>query len=425
MSATISGVRCWVVGAALAAGLTWVALPAAAQAPLGVEAGPSGDRGSSPLINPFGLAGLPPSVFLSKPALADLDGDGDLDLLSGMDSGAFAYAENLAGAGEPPSFGGLQMGPFGLSGFGPTSAPSVADLDGDGDLDVLSGQTFNAVHPPLVYYENAAGGPGPPVFLAEQFNPFGMKSLGNSVVPAVADLDSDGDLDVLTGNFAGAFVYHENTAGPGRPPAFAFAQINPYGLADVGLASAPAVADLDGDGDPDVLSGTAAGGFVFFENVAQPSAPPRFVARRGARLGLRDVGAFSAPAVADLDGDGVLDVLAGEESGDFVFFSGVGAGDVARADAVHSSSSAGARVSPVTPNPARGVARVSLALPQPQRVLATVVDALGREVAVLADGELSGTTDLTVDTARLAAGVYVVRVEGETFAEARRLTVAR
>ena len=423
MNATVFGVRCRVPSAALAAAM--VAIPVAAQAPLGVAAGPPALPGRAPVINPFGLSGLPPSVALSKPALADLDGDGDLDVLSGVDNGTFAYFENEAGPGAPPAFGPLEVGPFGLNGFGPTSAPSVADLDGDGDPDVLSGQTFNAVHPPLVYYENAADGPGAPDFLAEQFDPFGMMSLGNSVVPAVADLDSDGDLDVLAGNFAGAFVYHENTAGPGRPPAFAFAQINPFGLADVGLASAPAVADLDGDGDPDVLSGTAAGGFIYFENVAKPAAPPRFVARRGARLGLRDIGAFSAPAVADLDGDGVLDVLAGEESGDFVFFSGVTAGGASHASAVQASAPGSAWVSPATPNPSRDVARVMLSLPRPQRVLATVVDALGRGVAALVDGDLSGTAELTVDTARLAAGVYVVRVEGETFAEARRLTVAR
>ena len=45
--------------------------------------------------------------------------------------------------------------------------------------------------------------------------------------------------------------------------------------------------------------------------------------------------------------------------------------------------------------------------------------------AVAADGEVSGASELRIDTARLAPGLYVVRAEGESFAETRRLTVVR
>ena len=84
-----------------------------------------------------------------------------------------------------------------------------------------------------------------------------------------------------------------------------------------------------------------------------------------------------------------------------------------------------AAVGAVHPNPARGTARVVLTLPAGQHVRAVVVDALGREVALLADGERAGTSELRIDTSRLAAGVYVVRVEGAGIAETRRLTVVR
>ena len=77
------------------------------------------------------------------------------------------------------------------------------------------------------------------------------------------------------------------------------------------------------------------------------------------------------------------------------------------------------------PNPASGRAALTLRLDAPQTVRAVVVDALGREVAVLLDAEASGTVRLGVDAARLAPGVYVVRVQGATFSEARRLTVVR
>lgn len=77
------------------------------------------------------------------------------------------------------------------------------------------------------------------------------------------------------------------------------------------------------------------------------------------------------------------------------------------------------------PNPASRRTTLTLTLGAPQRVRAVVLDALGREVAVLLDGEASGVRELSVDTSRLAQGMYIVRVAGASFAETRRLTVVR
>ncbi len=77
------------------------------------------------------------------------------------------------------------------------------------------------------------------------------------------------------------------------------------------------------------------------------------------------------------------------------------------------------------PNPATQRTALMLSLASPQHVRASVVDALGREVLVVLDGEASGAVRLDVDAARLAPGVYIVRVQGTSFAETRRLTVVR
>ena len=84
-----------------------------------------------------------------------------------------------------------------------------------------------------------------------------------------------------------------------------------------------------------------------------------------------------------------------------------------------------ATLSAPAPNPARGAASLRLTVPSTERVRAAVYDALGREVAVLHDGDASGTVELRVDAASLSAGVYVVRVAGESFAGVQRLTVVR
>ncbi|HYE95764.1 MAG TPA: hypothetical protein VD962_06110 [Rubricoccaceae bacterium] len=78
------------------------------------------------------------------------------------------------------------------------------------------------------------------------------------------------------------------------------------------------------------------------------------------------------------------------------------------------------------PSPARGVVHLGLSLAHAQGVKAAVYDALGRRVAVLHDGPLAaGTHRLTLDAARLAPGVYVVRAEGTNVAVGRRLVVVR
>ena len=79
------------------------------------------------------------------------------------------------------------------------------------------------------------------------------------------------------------------------------------------------------------------------------------------------------------------------------------------------------------PNPATARASLTLRLPAAEHVRATVVDALGRTVATLYDAEAPAGADvaLDIDTARLAPGVYVVRVQGASFTESRRLTVVR
>ena len=85
----------------------------------------------------------------------------------------------------------------------------------------------------------------------------------------------------------------------------------------------------------------------------------------------------------------------------------------------------GALALTVAPNPSRGSARVSFVLPEPGIARVRVVDVLGREVAVLADGERAAGRHTVALPARLAAGVYVVTVEAGDARASRTLTVVR
>lgn len=83
--------------------------------------------------------------------------------------------------------------------------------------------------------------------------------------------------------------------------------------------------------------------------------------------------------------------------------------------------------SPLAPNPTAGTSWFDLAVGQAETVRVGAFDALGRQVAALHDGPLaaSQTRRLSLDASGLPAGVYVVRVTGESFTTARRVTVAR
>jgi hypothetical protein len=85
------------------------------------------------------------------------------------------------------------------------------------------------------------------------------------------------------------------------------------------------------------------------------------------------------------------------------------------------------RLSKAYPNPTMGATRFELAVGRTQHVTARAYDVLGRRVATLHDGVLSsgGSKQLRLQAGELAAGVYVVRVTGESFRATRKVTVTR
>jgi len=78
------------------------------------------------------------------------------------------------------------------------------------------------------------------------------------------------------------------------------------------------------------------------------------------------------------------------------------------------------------PNPSSGAVTIPFVLPEAAEVSVSVFDVLGRRVAVLADGRLeAGRRELTLDGAKLPAGLYVVRASGDRFTTTRHLTITR
>ena len=137
-----------------------------------------------------------------------------------------------------------------------------------------------------------------------------------------------GDLDLVVGKWDGELIYIENT-GTSTAPVFVArtGSANPFDGIDVGSASYPALAEIDGDGtliqcpsidtlrprfvslagDLDLVVGNSYGSLTYIENNGTSTAPV-FVQRTGSANifdGI-DVGSSSRPALGDLDGDGTL-----------------------------------------------------------------------------------------------------------------------
>jgi uncharacterized protein (DUF2141 family) len=267
----------------------------------------------APVTNPMGLVSLESDA---QPAFGDIDGDGDPDALIGEGDGFTLVFENT-GTASTPAFRAPPIDPFGLADVGPLDvAPAFADIDGDGDLDAFLG----------TYYGNTfrfvnTGSVAAPAFAGP--STFGVADVGYASSPALADIDGDGDLDVFVGNADGNTIFFANT-GSATSAAFAASVTNPFGLQDVGSYASPAFADIDGDGDLDTFVGNADGDTVFFENLGTTSGPA-FAAPVTNPFGLTDVGYNASPALVDIDGDGDLDVFVGNADGNTIFFASTGA----------------------------------------------------------------------------------------------------
>lgn len=203
--------------------------------------------------------------------LADLDSDGDADLVTG--------AEGLNRIRFNDGHGNFSYTGIAF-GSAPTLALAAGDVDGDGDLDLAEG---NIDGPDRVLL-NLGGG-----FMADSGQDLGFDSTSSV---AFADLEGDGDADLVIGRTTTPDVVWRNAGG-----VFSLAQ----SLAD-GSTSDLALGDVDGDGDPDLVqcrpgfNGTA----VYLNDGTGHFVEP------GTLLSSHNPESVS---IGDLDQDGDLDFL--------------------------------------------------------------------------------------------------------------------
>ena len=216
---------------------------------------------------------------------ADVDGDGDIDVLgAATGDNDIAWWENIEGDGTA-------WVEYTVNGaFNDVRSVYAADMDGDGDIDVLGAAS---VDDDIAWWENTEGDGT----AWTEHTVDGEFAAAWSVY--AADVDGDGDMDVLgAALFDDDIVWWENTAGDGT----AWTEHTVDGEFDA--ASSIYATDMDGDGDMDVLGAAYLDDDItWWENTAGDGTAWTEHTVDG------EFDTACSIFAADVDGDGDMDVL--------------------------------------------------------------------------------------------------------------------
>jgi hypothetical protein len=239
----------------------------------------------------------------STPAVGNIDADAQLEIVFGSnDPKFFAYNHNGTevrdGDANPATIGVFKT--LGSSGFN-YSSPALADLDHDGRLDIVVCSFDGLIQ---AWRSDGTNLPGFPV------NMFA----GGTSSPAVGNIDGDAALEIAVTSSGGKlYVVQENGT---NQPGFPITGLTTHGSSK---ASSPALADMDGDGQRDVVINTTDGLVKVYKGTGA-----LIPAWTNVRYGITAGASESSPVVADVDGDGQNEVLIGGEDANLSLFDNDG-----------------------------------------------------------------------------------------------------
>ncbi len=268
----------------------------------------------------------------AMPVIFDYNSDGLGDLIIGQKETIFSAIEAQSSLKLYENIGTLEQPEFtlrdndwlGVSALNLRNVyPAFGDLDGDGDQDMVLGESLGFIH----YYENSAG-EGNPVDLSiaelSMQDAFGADmDPGQDVIPQIIDLDEDGLLDIILGEQNGNLNFYKNT---GTVTDFAFEFVDD----ELGGVWVDNVLGIQGNNVPHfyknsddewmLLTGNEIGTIHRWNNISG-NLDGEWIRQDSAVMNINE-GQFSAPFIFDINNDDYLDLFVGNLRGGVAFYRG-------------------------------------------------------------------------------------------------------
>ena len=350
-----------------------------------------------------------------RPAFADIDNDGLLDMFLGDSDGNINYFSNI-GSEEDPCFT-LSSDTF--QGIWATyqSRPNFGDIDADNDLDLMIGRASfggNSIH----YYRNE-GTPEIPDYRLMTDNFLGIDYMWPS--PFLVDIDNDLDLDLFVGHGWNQVVFWENIGTP-EFPQFELNTMDFLNTPYIGDFCPICFGDIDNDGDYDLIRGHYDYTLDLYLNIGNPEYP-NLVLEEEEFLDIF-MTLNPEPFLTDIDNDGDLDLFVGDFCGGVSFWRN---NEISNMVDKTILSPYDFSLGQNYPNPFNVTTTIPFTLDRALPVRVVVYNGLGQCVATLIDGQMSsGQHQLRWDAGMYSSGVYLIALESESIpSQARKVMLIK